>query len=77
VNLSIEIGALESFADIFFDGLIFDWVVQSQINASLDEARRSGALVTRAVDSLRRLRTHVDVQRAAIDHQRSDLIERS
>lgn len=31
-DLGIDIGALASFADYFFDGLITDWVVQSRIN---------------------------------------------
>ncbi|MDD2497624.1 MAG: hypothetical protein PHT78_10205 [Desulfitobacteriaceae bacterium] len=31
-DLGIDIGALASFADYFFDGLIADWVVQSRIN---------------------------------------------
>ncbi|WP_315115277.1 hypothetical protein [uncultured Clostridium sp.] len=35
-DMDINIGSFEKFADYFFDGLIFDWVVQSKINDSLD-----------------------------------------
>lgn len=34
-GVSIDIGALATFADYLFDGLIIDWVVQSRINNSL------------------------------------------
>jgi DNA repair exonuclease SbcCD ATPase subunit len=33
-----QIGAFETFADYFFDGLIVDWVVQSKIDRSLEAA---------------------------------------
>ena len=36
-----EVGSFETFADYFFDGLIVDWVVQSKIDRSLDNARRA------------------------------------
>ncbi|WP_411678792.1 hypothetical protein [Clostridium thailandense] len=37
VNIEINIGSFETFADYFFDGLISDWIVQSKINNSLNE----------------------------------------
>lgn len=38
INVNINIGSFETFADYFFDGLIADWIVQSKINNSLGEA---------------------------------------
>lgn len=35
MNIDINIGSFETFADYFFDGLIADWMVQSKINDSL------------------------------------------
>jgi hypothetical protein len=38
-NLNIEIGTFDTFADYFFDGLIFDWIVQSKIKRSLENTK--------------------------------------
>lgn len=38
VNLGISISGFETFADYFFDGLISDWMVQSKIENSLNNA---------------------------------------
>lgn len=35
-NLSVQMDSFSTFADYFFDNLIFDWVVQSKINRSLE-----------------------------------------
>ncbi|MDW7652122.1 MAG: hypothetical protein SCK29_06280 [Bacillota bacterium] len=37
-DITVEIGTFATFADYFFDGLIADWIVQSKINSSLDNA---------------------------------------
>lgn len=37
-QLAVEISSFQTFADYIFDGLIFDWVVQSKIKRSLDNA---------------------------------------
>lgn len=38
VNLGVNISSFETFADYFFDGLISDWMVQSKIKNSLNNA---------------------------------------
>ena len=38
--LKIDISSLDRFADLFFDNLITDWVVQSRIRTSLDQAHQ-------------------------------------
>ncbi|MSS43131.1 hypothetical protein FYJ27_05205 [Anaerosalibacter bizertensis] len=35
MNIDINIGSFETFADYFFDEFIADWMVQSKINDSL------------------------------------------
>jgi hypothetical protein len=52
--LGVEISSFEKFADYLFDGLIFDWIVQSKISRSLDAAREMRALMASLVADLRR-----------------------
>jgi hypothetical protein len=52
--LGVEISSFEKFADYLFDGLIFDWIVQSKISRSLDAAREMHARMTALVADLRR-----------------------
>jgi len=54
VPLSVEIGSFEKFADYLFDGLIFDWIVQSKIRRSLDAAVEMRAKMASIVADLRR-----------------------
>ncbi len=48
----IAIGAFETFADYFFDGLIFDWVVQSEIGKSLDAVKNTKNQTDKAMSRL-------------------------
>jgi len=48
----IAIGAFETFADYFFDGLIFDWVVQSEIGKSLDSVKNTKNQTDKAMSKL-------------------------
>lgn len=48
----IAIGAFETFADYFFDGLIFDWVVQSEIGKSLDAVKNTKNQIDKAMSKL-------------------------
>jgi len=52
--LGVEISSFEKFADYLFDGLIFDWIVQSKISRSLDAAREMRARMDTLVGDLRR-----------------------
>lgn len=53
MNIDINIGSFETFADYFFDGLITDWIVQSGIQESLDSARSVANEVGGVIESLR------------------------
>jgi hypothetical protein len=37
-QLGIDVSSFQTFADYIFDGLIFDWIVQSKINKSMNNA---------------------------------------
>ena len=48
----IAMGSFETFADYFFDGLIFDWVVQSEIGKSLDAVKNTKNQTDKAMSKL-------------------------
>lgn len=52
VDIQIEISEFERFADLWFDGLIFDWVVQSKISESLSRTKRTRSIVIQSVEEL-------------------------
>ncbi|MCB9890236.1 MAG: hypothetical protein H6832_06585 [Planctomycetes bacterium] len=53
-DLRIETPEVAKFADIFFDGLIFDWLAQRQITASLEQAQTSRNQMRRVLTRLER-----------------------
>lgn len=48
VKLNLDTGGFLSFADLFFDGLAVDWIVQNQIN----DARNQVAYAIRTVEDI-------------------------
>jgi len=48
----ISVGAFDTFADRFFDGLIFDWVIQSEISKSLDAVKNTKNQTDKAMSKL-------------------------
>lgn len=51
----LKITDFERFMDIAFDNILSDWLVQSKIRSSLDEAARIRGEVQKVLDSLERL----------------------
>lgn len=51
----LKITDFERFMDIAFDNILSDWLVQSKIRSSLDEAARTRGEVQKVLDSLERL----------------------
>lgn len=51
-NFEICVGTFETFADYFFDGLIYDWIVQSEIGKSLDSVKNTKNQIDRAISKL-------------------------
>lgn len=58
-ELTVQLDSFSTFADYFFDNLIFDWVVQSKINRSLEGCKTIYSQVLEMVTQLRI--TDVDV----------------
>lgn len=52
-EMGVQLDSFMSFADYFFDNLIFDWVVQSKINRSLDNCEQMYSQVSTLVSQLR------------------------
>lgn len=77
MEVRIDIGPLDTFADFFFDGLIMDWVVQSKIQDSLAQAKQAQSKISRASDDLQRLRARVQGDLQSLKAQRAALVERS
>jgi DNA repair exonuclease SbcCD ATPase subunit len=52
-ELTVQLDSFTTFADYFFDSLIFDWVVQNKISRSLDSCESIYKQVTDVVTHLR------------------------
>lgn len=51
-NIGVEIPEVAKFADVFFDGLIFDWIAQRRINSSAASARDAQSRLRRVLTQL-------------------------
>ena len=52
-SLDINISTFDTFADYFFDGLIFDWMVQSKINKSLIDTEKTSKNISKILRTLK------------------------
>jgi hypothetical protein len=77
VELKIDIGSLETFADFFFDGLIIDWVVQSKIVDSLERSKQAKDLMAQAVTELESCKKIATGKVSGLLEKRASLIERA
>jgi len=75
-NIEICVGNFETFADYFFDGLIFDWVVQSEIGKSLDTVKNTKNQIDKAISKLYEEKITEEFLLQQIEEQIKDLIER-
>lgn len=73
-DLTVDIGALATFADFFFDGLISDWIVQSKMAKSLENARRVQEQVRTLQKRLERELAAARLKAAALEAERQQLI---
>jgi hypothetical protein len=76
-DIEIDIGSFATFADYFFDGLIVDWVVQSRIGRSLDDAVRAADRVRGVVRQLQSNVKQTQAKHEAIEEQKRKLIEQA
>jgi len=75
MDIDINIGSFETFADYFFDGLISDWIVQSKISDSLKSVCNVVYNVEDIIKSLRAKLTTVENELSSIKENMKSLIE--
>jgi len=75
MNIDINIGSFETFADYFFDGLISDWIVQSKISDSLKSVCNVVYNVEDIIKSLKAKLTTVENELSSIKENIKSLIE--
>ena len=75
IDLNVNIGSFETFADYFFDGLISDWIVQSKINDSLNNAFRMKENIDSIMTELNRKLRDVQNKSESIEEERNRIIE--
>ena len=74
-DLGLEVGAFETFGDYFFDGLLFDWMVQSKIRDSQDSVNETRSRVEAALGKLEDLRVRTEQEAAALEAELRRLTE--
>ena len=74
-EIRVDITSLERFADLFLDGLIIDWVVQSKINQSLEEAVKMRFHIVDIVDTLNNRKLSALQVLEALNNKKSGLVE--
>jgi hypothetical protein len=77
IDLQVNIGEFETFADYFFDGLIVDWVVQSKITESLAQVETARSNISDTVDQLEDFKNEIQKKRTELRNQRVKLIEQA
>lgn len=74
-NSSINIGLLSTMADFLLDGLLFDWIVQSQINNAQDRTRQLQQKIRSTIEELRRMQERNRQATLALENERRLIIE--
>lgn len=77
LDTSVELGDFLKFADVFFDGLIVDWVVQDRIRQALKAATDAAAQVQRMLEKMEARQIRARERLASAEEERRDLIEKS
>jgi len=75
-QLGIDVSSFQTFADYIFDGLIFDWIVQSKINKSLNNARSMKDNMTKIMNNLQNNLKVKGVQRRAAEKEKTNWLEK-
>lgn len=70
VELRIDISDFESFADVFLDGFVFDWIVQNKINDALSQAHQAKAAVFQVVSNLEGLKRAAQRKQSELQKRR-------
>ena len=76
-SIEMEIGTFAKFADYVFDGLIFDWIVQSKINNSLESALRVSERIRLLLSQLQNSYQDNKNKLNNLEQQRLNIIEQA
>lgn len=71
----IEVGDHDRFVEFFFDGLITDWIVQSKIDRSLDNAENMYQKVSQVLLALSTRQAAVQSRANSLQAEKQDLLE--
>lgn len=77
IELQIDIDELAYFADLFFDGLITDWIVQSRIADSRRQAVAAKDTIAQTLRELERLQAQTENRLREVREKRERLLERA
>jgi hypothetical protein len=71
----IAVGTFDTFSDYFYDGLIFDWVVQSEIGKSLDAVKNTKNQIDKAMSKLYEEKVTEEFMIRQLEDQINNIIE--
>ena len=74
-NTSLEIGNIWTLADFLLDGLLFDFIVQSQISAAQHRIRHLKQEITATIQDLHQLQRQNQQEIEKLNEERQRLIE--
>jgi len=77
IDLTINIDEFSTFADYFFDDLIFDWIVQSKIVDSLERSVQARELIVKTINHLGDLYKTSSSKLDDLQEKRAELVERT
>lgn len=72
---NLEVGGLLTFADYFFDGLIFDWFVHGQISDCFDQVMKTKNDVSEIVIKLKEQKDNLSRELSTIKEKRKIVLE--
>jgi chromosome segregation ATPase len=73
-QLAVNLGAFESFADYFFDGLIIDWIVQSEVLDSINRSKQVREAISKALSELEKAQKTSQDRLAGLQMERERLL---
>lgn len=74
-KIDLEISGMLTFADYFFDGIIFDWVVHGQISDCYNQTEKAKHGVSRLLQQLKEQRNDLNKELVSIRQKRTELLE--
>jgi len=73
-NETIEIGGISTMADFLLDGLLFDWIVQSQINIAQNRIRQLRGEISSIIQELREMQEKNRRKASQLEEERKRII---